>query len=156
MLAVRESVFIKYDTENEVNIERAELDVDTAADLPSADYIPGRKLYQGSIAHDISTGDFYAMDSTGTWYNQDGSGAYTPASASTLSAPKLNKIINAEDVPDINVGENIEQVDAPVELTKEHESEGTSEITEEIPEIETLESKEVIEDAEPLRNSESE
>lgn len=120
MLAVRESVFIKYDTENEVNIERAELDVDTAADLPSADYIPGRKLYQGSIAHDISTGDFYAMDSTGTWYNQDGSGAYTPASASTLSAPKLNKIINAED--------------APVDLTEEHESEGTGEIMEGIPE----------------------
>ena len=134
MLAVRESVFIKYDTENEVNIERAELDVDTAADLPSADYIPGRKLYQGSIAHDISTGDFYSMDSTGTWYNQDGSGAYTPASASTLSAPKLNKIINVEDVPDINVGENIEQVDAPVELTEEHESEGTGEIMEGIPE----------------------
>ena len=156
MITVRESIFIYYDTENEVNVERAELDVSTAAELPSADYLPGRRLYQGSIAHDISTGDFYAIDSTGTWYNQDGSGAYTPASASTLSAPKLNKIINVEDVPDINVGENIEQVDAPVELTEEHESEGTGEIMEEIPETETLESEEVTEDAEPLRNTESE
>lgn len=36
------------------------------------------------------------------------------------------------------------------------ESEGTGKIMEEIPETETLESKEVTEDAEPLRNTESE
>lgn len=36
------------------------------------------------------------------------------------------------------------------------ESEGTGEIMEEIPETETLESNEVTEDAEPLRDSESE
>ena len=36
------------------------------------------------------------------------------------------------------------------------ESEGTGEIMEEIPETDTLESNEVTEDAEPLRNTESE
>lgn len=112
----------------------AEMHVDSSSELPSRDHFANFIIEMGSIAHDISTGDFYSMDSTGTWYNQDGSGAYTPASASTLSAPKLNKIINAEDVPDINVGENIKQVDAPVELTEEHESEGTGEIMEGIPE----------------------
>lgn len=118
MLAIRESVFIKYDTENEVNIERAELDVDTAADLPSADYIPGRRLYQGSIAHDISTGDFYSMDSTGTWYNQDGSGAYTPASASALSMPKLSKLAAiAEGTEELET--NTEDASDTEEPTKE-------------------------------------
>lgn len=32
-------------------------------------------LHMGSIAHDISTGDIYSINSAGTWYNQDGSGA---------------------------------------------------------------------------------
>lgn len=52
----------------------AELDVDTAAELPSQEY-GEYYLHMGSIAHDISTGDFYSIDSTGTWYKQDGSGA---------------------------------------------------------------------------------
>lgn len=52
----------------------AELDVDTAAELPSQEY-GEYYLHMGSIARDISTGDFYSIDSTGTWYKQDGSGA---------------------------------------------------------------------------------
>lgn len=70
----------------------AEMHVDSSSDLPSRDHFANFILEIGSIAHDISTGDFYAMDSTGTWYNQDGSGAYTPASASALSMPKLSKL----------------------------------------------------------------
>ena len=52
----------------------AELDVDTASELPAQDY-GAFFLHMGSIAHDISTGDFYSINSTGTWYKQDGSGA---------------------------------------------------------------------------------
>jgi hypothetical protein len=78
MVTVRESVFIRYD-EN-VNIVRMELDVGSVEELPSADFMAGHRLYQGSIAHDVSTGAFYAIDSNGTWYNQDGSGAAIPAS----------------------------------------------------------------------------
>lgn len=77
MITVRDKVFIKY--ENGVCYERMELELDSADELPEADFLRGYGLYQGSLAHDISTGNFYAMDSTGTWYNQDGSGAYTPA-----------------------------------------------------------------------------
>ena len=76
MVTVRESVFIRYD-EN-VNIVRMELDVGSVEELPSADFMAGHRLYQGSIAHDVSTGAFYAIDSNGTWYNQDGSGAVVP------------------------------------------------------------------------------
>ena len=81
MVSLRKCVFIKY--ENGICEERAELCVSTANDLPSAEYLPGRKLYQGSIALDVSTGALYAIDSEGTWYNQDGSGAYTPSNEGT-------------------------------------------------------------------------
>lgn len=52
----------------------AELDVDSASELPSQEY-SDYYLHMGSIAHDISTGDIYSINSAGTWYNQDGSGA---------------------------------------------------------------------------------
>lgn len=76
MVTVRESIFIKFD--NGVSIERMELEVDSAEELPSADFMQGHLLYQGSLAHDVSTGAFYAIDSTGTWFAQDGSGAVVP------------------------------------------------------------------------------
>lgn len=76
MVTVRDRIFIRYD--NGVCYERVELEIDSAEELPEADFITGYSLYQGSLAHDISTGQFYALDSTGTWYAQDGSGAYTP------------------------------------------------------------------------------
>lgn len=73
MITIRESIFIRYDGAD--SVERMELDIDSAAELPSADFMAGHKLSQGTLAHDISTGAFYALDSTGTWYAQDGSGA---------------------------------------------------------------------------------
>ena len=76
MFTVRSLIFVK--SVDNVKAVRAELDVDTAADLPAADSVSGYLLWQGSIAHDISTGDFYSLDSEGTWYAQDGSGAYEP------------------------------------------------------------------------------
>ena len=76
MITIRDSKFIKY--ENGISVELMELDIDSASELPEPDFTDGKLLYQGSIAHDISTGDFYCIDSEGTWYNQDGSGAYVP------------------------------------------------------------------------------
>ncbi|MBP5378330.1 MAG: hypothetical protein J6Y64_02175 [Ruminococcus sp.] len=76
MISIRENIFIKF-TEG-VSVNRMELEIDAASELPEPDFLDGILLYQGSIAHDISTGDFYSMDSEGTWYKQDGSGAYVP------------------------------------------------------------------------------
>lgn len=76
MITVRENIFIRF--EDGVSVCRMELDVDSAAELPEADFMDDHLLAQGSIAHDVSTGDFYCIDSEGTWYNQDGSGAYVP------------------------------------------------------------------------------
>ena len=78
MITVRESRFIKF--EDGVSVEMMELDVGSASELPEADFMEDHLLYQGSIAHDVSTGDFYCIDSEGTWYAQDGSGAYVPES----------------------------------------------------------------------------
>ena len=52
------------------NVERMEIDVDTASDLPAADDFEGKLIAQGSIAWDISTGDFYGMQGDGTWVVQ--------------------------------------------------------------------------------------
>lgn len=104
MIEIRSERFIRFkDTESgKISVVKAELDCDTAADLPAANGISGRELLMGSIAWDISTGDFYALNSEGTWYKQDGSGAYTPAesNASLLSSP-LNLDKGVENEPDI-------------------------------------------------------
>lgn len=68
MIAVRKNEFIKF--EDELSVERMELDVDTADELPEVDFLSGHRLYMGSIAWVIATGEFYAMQSDGTWVNQ--------------------------------------------------------------------------------------
>lgn len=56
--------------ESNLRVERMEICVDAAADLPTVNSITGCKIAQGSIAWDVSTGDFYGMTSTGDWINQ--------------------------------------------------------------------------------------
>lgn len=68
--AVMSRKFLQY--ENELSVERMEICVDTASDLPTVNSIAGCKIAQGSIAWDISTGDFYGMSSAGEWVNQSG------------------------------------------------------------------------------------
>lgn len=58
--------------ESNLRVERMEICVDAAADLPTVNSIPGCKIAQGSIAWDVSTGDFYGMSSAGDWINQSG------------------------------------------------------------------------------------
>lgn len=156
MITVRETIFVKM--VEDVKAVRMELDIDTAAELPENDFIDGYLLWQGSIAHDISTGDFYAIDSEGTWYAQDGSGAYVPDDENnneTLNSPLSVNLrplginedvlqpdvitpdtepvnVITDDVPDINDGESIEETDTPVVFTEETESDGTGELMEEV------------------------
>lgn len=68
--AVMSRKFLQY--ENELSVERMEICADAASDLPTMNSISGCKIAQGSIAWDVSTGDFYGMTSTGEWVNQSG------------------------------------------------------------------------------------
>ena len=72
MYAFVNQKFIKFKVVGNINVSlvRAELCCDTAADLPAYDGISGYELAQGSIAWDISTGDFYGLQSDGTWCRQ--------------------------------------------------------------------------------------
>jgi len=75
MLSIIKSTFIRFDSSGR-SVERLELALDSAADLPAAEngtvIIDGRVAAQGSIAWDISTGDFYGLDSSGEWIKQGG------------------------------------------------------------------------------------
>ena len=103
MITVRENIFIRF--EDGVSVCRMELDVDSAAELPEADFMDDHLLAQGSIAHDVSTGDFYCIDSEGTWYNQDGSGAYVPDEDEEDSEPET---VNIEQLsPSVIPGEGL-------------------------------------------------
>lgn len=104
MFTVREMIFVKM--VEDARAVRVELDVDSVDDLPDADAVSGYLLWQGSIAHDISTGDFYCIDSEGTWYAQDGSGAVEPENQENLLNAELG-MRNSElmCVPDNIVGE---------------------------------------------------
>lgn len=122
MVDIRKEIFKGYEDaeEGKLSVVKVEIDVDSAEDLPAVDELSGRKLYMGSIAWDVSTGDFYALNSEGTWYKQDGSGAYTPAesNASLLSSP-LNLSKGVENEPDITERTTSEPdiLEEPVEKT---------------------------------------
>ena len=72
MISIRNEEFIKY--ENNKPVMRMEIDVDSAEELPDIDDFSGRIMYMGSVAWDISTGDFYGLTSTGEWVLQNGGG----------------------------------------------------------------------------------
>lgn len=50
-----------------------DLDVDSVSELPTGT-LNGDVIAHGSIAHIITTGDFYSYGGDANWYNQDGSG----------------------------------------------------------------------------------
>ncbi len=68
MLSIRSEEFIRY--ERGLSVVRMEIDVDTAEEIPDINGIAGIILYQGSIAWDISTGNFYGLTSSGEWIIQ--------------------------------------------------------------------------------------
>jgi len=63
---IRNERFIRF--ENGISKHIAEIDCDTPEDLP----VPSENWLMGSIAHVISTGDFYALNSSGEWIVQTG------------------------------------------------------------------------------------
>ena len=123
MVDIRKEIFKGYEEteEGKLSVVKVEIDVDSAEDLPAVDELSGRKLYIGSIAWDISTGDFYALNSEGTWYKQDGSGAYTPDEEPDAepAALTLNLGKGVENEPDITEGTTSEPdiLEEPVEKT---------------------------------------
>lgn len=126
MVDIRKEIFKGYEDaeEGKLSVVKVEIDVDSAEDLPAVDELSGRKLYMGSIAWDISTGDFYALTSEGTWYKQDGSGAYTPETPDAepdaeSAALTLNLGKGVENEPDITEGITSEPdiLEEPVEKT---------------------------------------
>lgn len=71
MYTIRNREFIKFKSpEKTISIIRAEIDCDTASDLPAVDAISGTELYQGSTAWVIGTGEFYSLNSSGSWIKQ--------------------------------------------------------------------------------------
>lgn len=137
---------------NGKNYMRVELIVDSASELS----VEGMNNYHftfGSIAYCIAEKSFYVLNSSGTWVSS------SEDSASTLSTTSLNRPSGLMSTKPISLSPDVLESDTNDSegITDDvKESEGTSEIMEEIPETETLESKEVTENAEPLRNTESE
>lgn len=70
MNRIRSQITVSFVQEDNRNLIRAEIECDTAADLPGIDDYPGKRLSMGSVAWDISTGDFYGLNSSGEWINQ--------------------------------------------------------------------------------------
>lgn len=141
---------------NGKNYMRAELIADSASDLT----IEGVNNYHflfGSIAYAIAEKSFYVLNSSGTWVSSSEDGEnVTPNRAlnNTLNRPvSLTSTKSIALSPDVSESDTNDAEGITDDIK---ESEGTGKIMEEIPETETLESKEVTEDVKPLRNTESE
>lgn len=50
-----------------VNYIRADIMVDTVAELPAVDSIPNIHLTMGSIGYVINDAEYYVLNSAGTW-----------------------------------------------------------------------------------------
>lgn len=142
MIDIRKEIFKGYEDteEGKLSVVKVEIDIDSAEDLPAVDELPGRKLYMGSIAWDISTGDFYALSSEGTWYKQDGSGAYTPETPDAEPAAlTLNLGKGVEIEPDITEKTTSEPdiLDEPV-FEKTAEPEEVTEIEEPLRDLKNI------------------
>lgn len=70
MLSVRREKFIKFAGTSPLDnsVVRAEIDVDTADELPETDGISGRILHQGSTALIIKEGRIAMLSGDGHWY----------------------------------------------------------------------------------------
>lgn len=81
MLTILKERFVSFD--EGVAVVIAELAVDTKTELPTAAGIEGRKLSPASLAWEISSGEFYGLESDGKWVNQTTGEAYDPTPAPT-------------------------------------------------------------------------
>lgn len=139
---------------NGKNYMRAELIADSASDL-SVEGMSNYHFTFGSIAYCIAEKSFHVLNSSGTWVSSSESGSIV----NSLSTTALNRPVSLASTKPITLSPDVleSNTDNSEGITDDiKESEGTGEVMEEIPETETLESKEVTEDVEPLRDFESE
>lgn len=122
---------------------RAEIQIDSADELTTSfrDYV----FVQGSIAWDISTGDFYALDSEGTWHKQGGGddSASDDTQLSQSAAPSLgNSVLSRPSLqPITDTTETVESLTSDSEgITDDSKTE--EEIPEEITEVAPEETEE--------------
>lgn len=72
-MTVRSEKYIRYAGAKGVSEVVAEIDVDTSAELPGIDGIPGIRLHQGSTALVIKEGILAVLAGDGSWADQSGS-----------------------------------------------------------------------------------
>lgn len=94
MVSVRKNEFIKF--EGGLSVERMEIDVDTADELPAPDYFEGKRLHQGSIAWVISTGEFFGLNGDGEWINQSNPDTATASAVTQSAAPMRMSAVKSE------------------------------------------------------------
>lgn len=104
-MTVRSEKYIRYAGLEGVSEVVAEIDVDTADELPGIDEISGIHLHQGSVAYVIRTGVFYVLDSDGKWYTR---------TSADDSEHDYEKISNSEidQIVQIKPGNTDEEIDA--------------------------------------------
>lgn len=140
---------------NGKNYMRAEIIADSASDL-SVEGISNYHFTFGSIAYAITEKAFYILNSSEEWV----SSSEDDSSASTLSTNALNRpsgLMNIKPAviqPDVTEPDTDDSEGITDDDTEEVEELSEKEIIPE--ELAVKESKEVTEDAEPLRNTESE
>lgn len=137
--------------EEDLDLTRCEICVDTAEELPGIYDFSGKKLAQGSIAWDISTGDLYGLNSSGEWYNQNGDGAANKA-ATLSSNTSAKTLLNSQQVEQFD---NLEKPPADIyEQLKQASDKSYEELTN--VSADTYESEEVSADDLTLGGFESE
>lgn len=97
---IRETLYAKTANDGStVNIV-ANIDCDTAADLPAVNHFAGLTLLMGSEAHDISQNGKYKMQSDGTWVLQQvGTANYYTKQEIDAMIQALNDRIDALIIP---------------------------------------------------------
>lgn len=79
---IKNERFLSYNNGKAVVL--ADIEMDSAGDLPEADAFNDRLLAKGSVAHDINTGDHYCLNSSGIWKKQKTSSELGTATSSLL------------------------------------------------------------------------
>lgn len=91
---IRETLYAQTANDGSTIYVVANIDCDTAADLPAVNAFTGLTLLMGSRAHDIDQNAWYEMQSGGTWVLQDaGTAAYTKSEVDALIANATAQIL---------------------------------------------------------------
>ena len=90
---IRETLYAQTSSDGSTIYVLANIDCDTASDLPAVNAFSGLTLLMGSRAHDIDQNAWYEMKDGGTWVLQDaGTAGYTKAEVDTLLLGKQDTL----------------------------------------------------------------